>query len=318
MTSNIFNAHKTAQYLKSNNNYLILTHDNPDGDTLGSAFALCYALRSIGKNANIIIEEMPKKFEFLGADYFNQSFVPSTVVAVDIASIGMFGQKTKQYYEKVDLCIDHHGSNSKYAKNLFLNETAAANCENMYDVIEKMGVTITSLIATCLYTGIATDTGCFKFSNVTPNTHIYAGALMTYGVDIATINFALFEEKSREYMLAEKMVIDTLEYHADGKIALCSVTKEITDSTGLLQSDLDSMVAIPRRIAGVEIGITLKERDDGFKVSFRTSEKVNATQIASQFDGGGHLRAAGCFIKGDIDKVKRVVLTACQTVVEGL
>ena len=316
--SNMWNSKETAEFLTNHNNFLILTHDNPDGDTLGSGFALCYALRVLGKNANVICEELPEKFKFLAEDYFEQDFTATTIISVDLAAPSMFGEKTKAYADKVDLCIDHHGSNSRYAKNLYLNETAAANCENIYNVINDMGIRLTKTIATCLYTGIATDTGCFKFSNVTSNTHIYAGALMSYGIDFATINFSLFEQKTKGQMAAETMVIESLEYHFDGRLAMCAITNEIMKKTGIVESDFDAMVGIPRRVQGVDIGVTFKQHDNGYKVSFRTSERVNASDLAANFGGGGHKRAAGCFIEGDLKSAKAQVLPVCENALKEL
>lgn len=316
--SNALNSKETVEFLISHEDFLILTHDNPDGDTLGSGFALCYALRSLGKNANLLYEELPEKFEYLGVEYKEQNFTPKTIVAVDIASLNMLGEKTKQYEDKIDLCIDHHESNSEYATNLYLDAVAAANCENIYNVICDMGVKITTLIATCLYTGIATDTGCFKFSNVTSNTHIFAGALMSYGVDIATINFKLFEEKTQGQMMAETMIVESLDYHSGGHLAMCAITNEIMQKTGIKESDFDAMVGIPRRIKGVDIGVTFKQRNDGYKVSFRTSERVNASDLAANFGGGGHKRAAGCFISGDLDFAKSEVIKVCEPVLKEL
>ena len=315
LMSNIFNSVKTADFLKSHDNFLILTHDNPDGDTLGSGFALCFALRKMGKKANVLVEELPLKYAFIADGYEEDNFNAEVIISVDMAAEGMFGEKTKAYMDKIDLCIDHHGSNSRYAKNLYLVADAAANCENIYKVIKAMGVSLDKQIATCLYTGIATDTGCFKFSNVTTDTHIFAGELLTYGVDHAKINFSLFEQKSKERMAAEKLVLESLEYYKDGKLAVCAITEEIINKTGVVQSEFDAMVGIPRSIAGVEIGITLKQRDDGFKISLRSSENYDVSGICAVFGGGGHLRAAGCFIKGDLEEVKAKIVAECEKAV---
>ena len=315
--SNILSFFETALFLRDNDDYLILTHDNPDGDTLGSAFALCFALRKMGKRANVIAEEIAEKYAFIADGYADCDFTPKTIVAVDMASESMFGEKTKEYVNKVDLCIDHHESNTKYAKNLYLDANSAANCENVYNVIKELNVDFDKQIATCLYTGIATDTGCFKFSNVTSNTHICAANLLTFGVDHAKINFSLFEQKSKERMSAEKLVIETLEYFADGKIAVCAITDEIVEKTGVLQSDFDAMVAIPRCILGVEIGITLKQRGNGFKISLRSSENFNVSEICKVYNGGGHARAAGCFIEGDLAEVKDKIVNTCIEAVCG-
>ena len=179
------NLKETAEFLKTHDNYYILTHQSPDGDTLGSGFALCYALRGMGKNANVLCsDEFPKRYHYMYADYEPQKFSPETIVAVDVADSKLLGTKLAQYGDYVDLCIDHHISNTEYAKRLLIYPDASAACEVLYRVLSEMETELNKNIAACLYTGISTDTGCFKYGNTTRLAHIIAAKLMEFDIDI--------------------------------------------------------------------------------------------------------------------------------------
>lgn len=288
-----FNAKQSAEYLKNNDNFLILTHQSPDGDTLGSGYGLCRALRKLGKKANVVCpDEISNKFAYLILE--NEDFIPETFVAVDLADTKLLGKLASVYADKIDLCIDHHYSNVKYAKRLYLGDNAAA-CECVFEVIEELGVKFDKDIANAIYTGIATDTGCFKFSNTSPNTHRVAAKMMEFGADYATINKVMFDTKTKGRLELERQVLENIKYYFGGKCAAIVVTKEMLEKTGVDPFELDSITAIPRTIEGVVAGITVKEKDDGvFKVSLRTYEPLDAAKICKKYGGGGHLAAAGC------------------------
>lgn len=185
--------------LRGADDILILCHKNPDGDTIGCAGALYLALKALGKNAAILCSDpIPKMYDYMELRWFDGSFNPAFVVAVDVASIQLFGENNNvpQYAAHTNLCIDHHASNSGYAYETLLDPGAAAACEFLLDVIVDMGVTITPQIANCLYTGIATDTGCFKFASTTPRTHMAAARVMEAGADVEKLNARLFESRS--------------------------------------------------------------------------------------------------------------------------
>ena len=192
--------------LRGAEDVLILCHKNPDGDTIGCAGALCLALKALGKNAAVLCSDpIPSLYDFMGLELFDSSFTPGFVVAVDVASIQLFGDRNnvQKYAEHVDLCIDHHASNSGYAYETLLDPGAAAACELMIDVIEEMGVPLTPAIADCLYTGISTDTGCFRFSSTTARTHKAAARVMEAGANIEMLNARLFESRSRGRIVIE-------------------------------------------------------------------------------------------------------------------
>lgn len=308
MAKNKITLNETVDFLKKNDFYLIAAHANPDGDTLGSAYALCFALRSMGKRAKVALSgKLPERYAFLAEGYTEDEFEEKTVVAVDIASESLFGENSF-LAEKTDLCIDHHGSNSLYAEKTFVDAGAAANCENIYRIICALNAEITREIATCIYTGIATDTGCFKYSNTTRTTHEIAGEMMELGIDFAKINYEMFDLKTKQRLEAERIFLEKIEYYFGGRCALAIISKELVERSGIDESEFDGLSSIPRQIEGVDVGATLKERDGGYKISLRSSELIDVSEICKAFGGGGHLRAAGCFIKGTLSEVRELLL----------
>ncbi len=293
---------EVAEFLKSHDKYTILTHSHPDGDTLGSAFALCSALRGMGKMANVVSPDpIPEKFGYLTTEG-EQDFIPETVISVDIADDKLLGTLRDEYKDKIVLAIDHHSTNVGFAESLYLEGDSAAAAECVYVIIKELGVEVTPFIASCLYTGMATDTGCFKFSNTTTRTHIFAAELMQAGADYDEINRVMFEVKSQSRLEMERRVLNGIEYICDGKCAIITVTQNMIKETGCDSSDMDGIAAMSRQIEGVLIGITVREKTDGkWKISLRTFEPYDAAEICQKFGGGGHKRAAGCEFETELE-----------------
>ena len=291
---------------------LILCHKNPDGDTLGSGAALCLALRRLGKTAAVLCSDpIPAMYAFLPITVFDGSFAPRFVVAVDVAGIQLFGEKNNmpRYAEHVDLCIDHHASNSGYAYESLVDGSAAAAAELLTSLIPELGVELTPDIAACLYTGLATDTGCFRFTNTTAATHRAAAALIEAGADVATLNERLFECRSHARMEAERMALESLEYYYGDRCAMICLTWDQIQAAGVAGAELEDLTSLPRSIEGVEVGLTLRQQKDGsYKISVRTGNQTNACSIARRLGGGGHSRAAGCEISGNLDNAKHAIL----------
>ena len=220
------NVQQMAQRLCAADNILILCHKNPDGDTIGCGSALCHALKALGKTAAVLCSDaVPSRYSFTAPVMFRGGFEPKTVVAVDVASVQLFGENNgvPQYTRHIDLCIDHHAGNSGYADFTLLDGSAAAAAELLYEVISEMGVEITPLIANCLYTGLATDTGCFRFSNTTAETHKAAAALIEAGADVERLNERLFESRSHARVIAERMALESLEFYYDDRLSLIHI-----------------------------------------------------------------------------------------------
>ncbi len=286
---------QAAEFLKENDDYLILMHASPDGDTLGCGHALCGALQRMGKRAKAVCpDEIPHKFDYLFSACEKQEFEPKNVVCVDVADTRLLGDM-KAAGDTAELCIDHHETNIKYAKRTLLRAEYAAACELMYEVINALGVSFDKELANCIYTGAATDTGCFKFSNTTPQTHLIAAEMMRAGADYAMINYVNFDLKTPGRIKLEQEVLKNIRYSEEGRVALISVPLALVEGLDVDSDDVGALANIPRQIAGVDIGICVKEKKNGsFKASLRTSRLVNAAEICAKFDGGGHARAGGC------------------------
>lgn len=304
----------TVGFLKQNNNYLILTHGHPDGDTLGCGLALKKALLSIGKTVRLCCgDPVPEKFGYMGK-IDTDDFIPDTVVAVDVADTKLLGKAFEEKYgAEIDLCIDHHGSNRLYAARTLLDDTAAAACEIILQVIRGIGAEVTKEIADCIYTGLSTDTGCFRYSNVTPRTMRMAADMIEAGAENAKINTVMFETKTRTYVALERLALDGMKMYFDGRCAFITITQEMFRVSGSDESETDAIASLPRQIEGVRVGVTMREKPDGtFKVSMRSSEEVNVAEICSLLDGGGHPRAAGCTVSGPAEKATETVLECIE------
>ena len=305
-----------AQRLKSADNILILCHKNPDGDTVGCGSALYYALKALDKNAAVLCSDtIPTRYAFTNAHLFKGEFEPETVVAVDVAGLQLFGEGNgmPRYSRHVDLCIDHHAGNNGYADFTLLDESAAAAAELMYRVILEMGVDITPHIADCLYTGVATDTGCFRFSATTANTHLVAAKLIEAGCHVEELNTLLFDTKPRARMEAERIARNHLEYYLDGRCALIYLTRDEIEQTSVDPADLEELTSLPISIEGVKVGLTLRQQPGGsYRISVRTAKGVDACAIARRLGGGGHNRAAGCELLGNLENAKNAILAEVE------
>lgn len=302
---------KTAKALRKMDHVVILSHRAPDGDTLGCAFALCRGLRSLGKKAVVkCADDIPEKYSFMYQRMEDQTFEPQYFVSVDIAAPHLLGKLTEEYENKINLCIDHHISNSINAPLKLVDANASATAELIWLVLCAMGVELNNDIASCLFAAISTDTGCFKYSNVTPRTHLIAVELMKYGVECAEINFKLLDEESPAKLELKKQALATLEYFCDKKCALITITSEMMEQSGASPEDMDGVSNIPRSISGVECGITMREVSDGWKISVRSTDKVNASELCGKFGGGGHKAAAGCKFNESYEESKKKLIDA--------
>lgn len=303
---------KLKEFFDTHDKYVILTHRNPDGDTVGCGFALWNILNDMGKLAVVKnCEPFPKRYDFLYEGYTEREFEPETVVAVDIADERLLGESLMQYAGKADLCIDHHISNKDYAKLSYVDGSASSATLILYRFVKAAGIKLTDITAKCIYTGLATDTGCFKFENTTPEAHIAAAELMAYGIDFANVNRKMFDIKSRGRMKVESAVTSGMEHLFDGKCTIICVTRKLVEDTGVDPAEFDGLASIPLEAEEAIIGITMKELEKGgFKLSVRTTDKADASAFCRQFGGGGHIRAAGCEIKGSYEEVRQKVVAA--------
>lgn len=300
---------ETAQWLLSRDNYTILTHRRPDGDTVGCAIALCRGLRKLGKQAAIYENPQftPRYLPYLSG--LMHSEIRGTVISVDIASDGLF---PNGFAGAVELAVDHHGSNNGFAAEGFVDGTRAACGEIILELLREMGAEIDSQMADALYIAISTDTGCFRYSNTKAATLRAVADLMECGADTVSLNRMLFVVKSRARFRLEAYLTEGMELYADGKIGICTLLQADMDRMGVNEDDADSIAGFARDLEGVEIGALLRDLPDGkSKISLRTDNRLfNASEICKRLGGGGHNAAAGATVEGTIDDCRRALLNA--------
>lgn len=290
----------------------------PDGDALGSAFALCRALQKFGKHAKVLYENpIPEKFKYLTEFVTEENFDSKFIIAVDLADTSLLEPTLKKYKNKINMSIDHHISNKNYAEINFINPVAAANCEIIYKLLTEMNIIPDPEIASALYTGISTDTGCFQYSNTTSETHSITAELMKLGASTEKLNENLFLIKTPKKLELEKIIYKNLEFKFDSRCAITYVTLDEMNKIGISDNELDGIASIPIRIQGVKIGITLREKTENcFKVSVRTSSNINANDFCENFGGGGHAKAGGFSISGDLGDVKNQISNKIKSIME--
>ncbi len=308
-----------AKTLLSKDKILILTHRSPDGDTIGSGYALAMALRKLGKSVKVdCTDPFPEKYSYFIDKLEKLEFDEEFVVSVDIADTKLLGEKLSDYADKIDLCIDHHGSNTKYAKEYYVEASAAAAAQVIAKLIRLMNVEFDKDIANAIYTGITTDTGCFRYTNVTAETHRIAADMIDCGAESGMINRLMFETKSRSRLEIERRVMDSIQFYLDGRCAIAYATIDMMKESGAVDSDMEGVSSLPRQIEGVMAGITLREKNNGkFKVSVRTTDELDASAICANFGGGGHKAAAGCMITGTLNEAIEQIIEVVRQALEG-
>jgi phosphoesterase RecJ-like protein len=297
---------KILKILNKYNSFHILTHKAPDGDALGSSFGLCHAIQTIGKKSQVICE-IPEKFMFLCENTKNQIVHhPEIIICVDLPDEKLVWPKEK--YKNLDVCIDHHAANKNYAKITYNNPKAAANTENVYELIKLMNIKIDSVIADCIYTGIVTDTGRFKFSNVTSRTFQITSEILPKISNFEFINRTIFDNRSKNYLMIESEVVKNCEFYFDDKCVLLIISRDLMSKFNVKDEEISELTSIPMKISNVQTGVIIKEKEkNSYKVSIRTSNK-SANKICQEFYGGGHDNAAAFEISGNLTEVKKRIL----------
>lgn len=306
---------EAVEFLKGCEDAVILTHQSPDGDCIGAGFALKDLLEALGKRSRVLCsDEFPKRYDFMTSVGSGEEFESKTVIAVDIADPQLMGNLRETYGNKVQLCIDHHISNVGYAEKTLLNAGASATCELIYELADAMKIQMSDHCAACIYTGIATDTGCFKYECTTARCHEIAAELMkSHKLKYAKINREMFDVKSIGRLKMERIVTDLMEYYLDNRLTMICITSDILNEQHVDANDLDGCASIPLQVEGVEVGVTIKEKSENeYKVSMRSANDVNVSAICQTLGGGGHIKAAGCLVKGTLEEVKAAVVEAVR------
>lgn len=294
---------------------LIVTHENPDGDAMGSSLAMYNALKLYGKNPELVVPEYSRTFEFLpGSEEIRKECskeVYDLVISVDAATLKILGNLGK-YFEnaKCKVVIDHHGSNTMFGDYNYVNPDAPACSQLLIVILEYFNIEINKEIGTCILTGIITDTGGFKYSTVTAETFEFVAWLLSKGVNVSNIYKRVLQVRTKSNFELNKIAMDRLEFLENGKVAFTYITIPDEEKVKSETGDHEGLVDIGRDIEGVEVSIFIREKaGKGLRISLRSNDYVNVSDIAILFGGGGHPRAAGCSIQGTIEQAKEKLLT---------
>lgn len=303
---------QAKQFVLTHDDFLVVSHLSPDGDAIGSTSAMGRILQQLGKTFTMCNEDaVPRKFSILwGADHIRQATEDSgsrqydAVITVDCADYGRTGKAAAWIAEGADLLnIDHHPTNDAFGTCALLKTDAASTTELLYDLANAMGVEWTNPLATSIYTGLLTDTGGFRYSSTTPAVMTIAAEMLRYGVEGSVLAERMLETVTLSHLQLLRHALGTLSFTPDKRIAWMGIRLEDLKQTGASEDDMDGLVNYPRTIEGVEIGIFVKEKSEGiFKASLR-SNGADVSAIAQRFGGGGHVRAAGCALKGNYEEV---------------
>ena len=300
MTMKKLTRNETADFLLKNDNYAILTHRRPDGDTIGSSAALCHILRNLGKTAHVIRNaEVTDRFAWLHEGLSkDEAGDNDTIITVDVASPGMLPKAFEPYLDRIALRIDHHASATSFTETELVDAGAGACAEIIFDLMEPLWVSMDEKIANAIYVGTSTDTGCFRFANTTSHTFLTAAACAAAGAGIYQLNQELFETNTLGRLKIQGWIVENMKVFSDGKLAVIAIPRAVEQSIGVTEDDMDNISSFPRTVAGVCMAATLRETRDGdVKLSVRAIPGYDATIVTSQFGGGGHKGAAGATMK---------------------
>ncbi|MBE6689328.1 MAG: bifunctional oligoribonuclease/PAP phosphatase NrnA [Ruminococcaceae bacterium] len=298
-------------------NISIITHARPDGDTVGSAYALAYILLRNGKKAQVVCNDtISDKFDYITELTFPE-FTPECAVTVDVAAPELIGTEIDL---PVICAIDHHTRNNVDAKVKFVKSDKGACGEIIFEFAVFTDAEFDEYLAKCLYTAIATDTGCFKYESVTESTFLAAAYLSRYipRETAAKLNLRHFDTKSMGQLKVEKYALENLHMYFGNTLGICTVTDELKEELGVSDEDMECLSQLARQIDTVETSVSIKPKGDGvFKISVRTKEYVDAALLCSRFGGGGHKRAAGCTISGTAQEAEeKIVNMYRETVIQ--
>ena len=308
---------EAAARLRQMNNVLLLTHVRPDGDTIGSAAALCQALRDMGKTAYLLYNpEITDTYAPYAEPYWaSEGFVPEHIVSADIAALNLLPDNAAAYASRVELTIDHHGSQEFFAAETCLDADAAACGEIIYRVIREL-TAVTPAIALLLYVAISTDTGCFVYANTTADTHRIAAELLETGIDVGPVNKVLFRTKSKTRLAMEARMVADMELYDGGRVVVMSIPLSLRQELHATEADIEELSSLAALVEGTDCGITLRELKPGrVKLSLRTGPRVDACAVCQRLGGGGHTAAAGATVDGTLEDAKALILKAYRAVV---
>ncbi len=299
-----------AAFFRNRDQFLILTHLRPDGDTLGSAAALCLGLRSLGKTAHILENpEITDRFSWLHQGLTKaEAAEEDCIFTVDVASPAMLPKSFQSLLPRTVLRIDHHATAVSFTEQELVDPTAGACAEIIYDVLLELGVKLDAPMAEALYVGISTDTGCFRFSNTTAHTFQVAAACAQATHRIYELNQLLFESNSRSKLRMQGWIVEHMKLFGGGELAIVAIPRAVEEMIGVTDDDMDNISSFPRTVAGVRMAATLRQTRHGqTKISLRAVPGLDAAAVCAHFGGGGHKGAAGATTPLSLEEAARVL-----------
>jgi len=314
------NLKKIAEFILAEQKVAIISHQNPDGDTLGSQLALAMALEQKG------IEVIMLNHDVISAKYnFIKNYerivsgvlpeeLPKVVIFVDCANITLTGYHEEEWLQdKIIVNIDHHTSNTQYGQYNYVQSKSGANCQNMYYLLQAMDTEFTPEISTALYMGLSTDTGNFLYESVSADTFRVAANLVEYGADTTKIRMNFYENCSRRKLELQKYIYNNLSFSADGRCAWSKLEWSLLEELQAVSTDIDGLINSIKDIEGVEVALLFKENATGMiKVSLRSKTWADVNAIANKLGGGGHVRAAGCSLNVSMEEAQRLFVEATE------
>jgi phosphoesterase RecJ-like protein len=301
----------------------IFTHESPDGDAIGSVLAMKLALTKLGKKADVMVVGFPRIFRFLPAANEVQEKLENQVydLAISLDCADLKRLVGKEIFEKANstIVIDHHGSNTMYGDLNFVNPVAPACAEILIGMFDYFSIPIDTDIGSCLLAGIITDTGGFQYSSVTAETFEFAAELLRKGVNVSDIYQKTLNTRTRPNFELLKRTLSRMEFLAEGKVTFTYITNQDLQEVGAESGDHDGLVEAGRDIEGVELAIFIRQREDdenAYKISMRSSSYINVSDLCYHFGGGGHPRAAGCLIQGNVEQVKEKIMQEVRKVLK--
>ena len=301
---------EAAGFLLAHDNFTILTHRRPDGDTVGSAAALCLGLRKLGKTAHVLENtEVTERFSWLLEGLTKQEEAQKdTVVSVDVASPGMLPKAFEVYKDRVALRIDHHASATSFTEEELVDGGSASCAELVCDLLTILGIPMDKQIAEAVYVGMSTDTGCFRFANTTAHSFTVAAVCAQAGAEIYRLNQALFETVTLTKLKMQSFIVENMKLLRDGRFAICPIPRAVEEAIGVTEDDMDNISSFPRTISGVEMAATLRQTKDGdTKISVRAVPGLDAAAVCAKFGGGGHKGAAGASTHLGLEEAAKAV-----------
>jgi phosphoesterase RecJ-like protein len=311
---------QVVELIDQKQRFMITSHVRPDGDGLGSGLALYWMLRDLGKEATVILRDpVPAGYKVLPGselvlvqpdvtERYDAAFV---MECSDVERPGLPSLKNQLVVN-----IDHHSTTQPFGHINWIDSTAAAVGEMIYNLCKALGVEVTKEIAECIYTALLTDTGSFHFSNTTERTLKIASELVRRGVEPARISQALYYSNSFSKVRLLGLVLSTIERDASGRIAWMIMTQDMLSRADAREEDADGIINHALSVGEVEAVAFFKELTPGaYRVSLRSKGRINVAKVAETFGGGGHRNAAGCLVEGEFEQVRRCVIEGLQMAV---